>query len=160
MRVSILESSFLGKPEKLTMKKPTGIESAIKNSRNSQQSYPLLGLRSGLSVRRSSRPFSYTIRYGWRMGVSCHLYLSVRMMGGSGTKPIRTDGFSRMGCSSYLYPSTTDDGWGVSLDPSVSVIRRRIGPMCRNCNSLLWIDNERADDKTYKWVSMWWKTKN
>jgi hypothetical protein len=27
-------------------------------------------------------------------------------------------------------PSVTDDGWGVSQDPSVSVIRPRIGPLC------------------------------
>ncbi len=26
-------------------------------------------------------------------------------------------------------PSVTDDGWGVSQDPSVSVIRPRIGPL-------------------------------
>ncbi len=26
-------------------------------------------------------------------------------------------------------PSATDDGWGVSLNPSVSFIRRRIGPL-------------------------------
>jgi hypothetical protein len=31
-------------------------------------------------------------------------------------------------------PSTTDDGWGVSLNPSVSVIRRRIGPLCTPLN--------------------------
>ena len=59
--------------------------------------------RGGLSVRRSPRSFSYTIRYGCRMGGSGHLYLSTRMRGGSGTKPIRKDGFSRMGCPRYLY---------------------------------------------------------
>ena len=39
-----------------------------------QESYPFLGLRSGLSVRRLPRPFSYTIRYGQRMGVLAHPY--------------------------------------------------------------------------------------
>jgi hypothetical protein len=35
-------------------------------------------------------------------------------------------------------PSATDDGWGVYLNPSVSVIRRRIG--------LLWTFPQRAKD--------------
>ena len=36
-------------------------------TKSAQRSYPFLGPRGGLSVRRSPRSFSYTIRYddGW-----------------------------------------------------------------------------------------------
>ena len=49
------------------------------------------------------------------MGPSSHVYPSGRMMDGGVGPPI---------------PSAPDDGWGFSLDPSVSVIRPRIGPLC------------------------------
>ena len=44
-------------------------------------------------------------------------------------------------------PSGPDDGWGVSPDPSVSVIRPRIGP--RSTMFSLLIDKVRDKDKTY-----------
>ena len=61
------------------------------------------------------RPAGYGdgwVRYGGRMGCTGHLYHVVHM----------TDG-------GVPIPSDTHDGWGVSQDPSVSVIRTRIGPL-------------------------------
>ncbi len=80
-----------------------------------QRSYPFSGPRDGLSVRRSSRPFSYTIRYDDGLGVLATTYLSVRMRGGSGTKPIRYGWVFTDGVFEIPIPSVTDDGWGVSL---------------------------------------------
>jgi hypothetical protein len=54
-------------------------------------------------------------------GSGRHLYLSVRMRGGSGTKPIRYGWVFTDGVFEIPIPSITDDGWGVSLNPSVSV---------------------------------------
>jgi hypothetical protein len=72
-----------------------------------QRSYPFLGPRDGLSVRRSPRSFSYSIRYGWRMGGSDHIYLSVRMRGGSGTKTIRYGWVFTDGVFEIPIPSVT-----------------------------------------------------
>ncbi len=47
-----------------------------------QRSYPFLGYRSGLSMRRSSRSFSYTFRYGWRMVGFDHPHHPLRMTDG------------------------------------------------------------------------------
>jgi hypothetical protein len=57
------------------------------------------------------------------MGGSGHLYLSVRMRGGSGTKPIRYGWVFTDGVFEIPVPSVTDDGLGVFLHPSVPVIR-------------------------------------
>jgi hypothetical protein len=65
------------------------------------------------------RPAGYgdgEVRYCGQMGCTGHLYHAVRMTDGGVGPPI---------------PSVTDDGWGVSQDPSVSVIRPRIGPLCK-----------------------------
>jgi hypothetical protein len=40
---------------------PTPVDTPVKTSDIPQESYPFLGFRSGLSVRWSLRPFSYTI---------------------------------------------------------------------------------------------------
>jgi hypothetical protein len=58
---------------------------------------------------------------------SDHRYLSGTDDGESGTNPSVTDGFCTDGVFELPIPSVTHDGWGVSLNPSVSVIRRRIG---------------------------------
>ena len=50
------------------------------------------------------------------MGCTGHLYHAVRMTDGGVGPPI---------------PCGPHDGWGVSQDPSVSVIRPRIGPLWR-----------------------------
>ena len=64
------------------------------------------------------------------MGCTGHLYHPLRMTDGGVGPPI---------------PSATDDGWGVSLNPSVSVIRRRIGP--------LWIFSKNEKRKSKKKIA-------
>jgi hypothetical protein len=60
-----------------------------------QESYPFLGLRIGLSVRRSPSPFSYPIRYRRRMGVLTYHPSSVRMTDGGSP---RTHPLDLVGC--------------------------------------------------------------
>ncbi len=67
------------------------------------------------SLHLGSRHFDAKETLPLTDGDLTHPYHPLRMTDGGVGSPI---------------PSSTDDGWGVSLNPSVSVIRRRIGPLC------------------------------
>jgi hypothetical protein len=130
----------------------------LSDNKSTQWSHPFLGQRIVLYVHVCLDPFSYTIRYGWRMGGSDHLYLSVRMRGESGTKPIRgwlfTDGVFEI-----PIPSVTHHGW-VFPGPIRVHHPSTEGPLCKKFCCLLWIEKARAKEKTYKWRSVRWETKS
>jgi hypothetical protein len=63
-----------------------------------------------------------------------------------------------------IFNQLTRDGH-MSIQGGTTAQRSRVVPVVSSgswlrTSCLLWVDKARAKDKTYIWVSVWWKTKN